>query len=160
MSYEQVRDVLATVRTFHRELGAACGRLSQESDDERLQLLMDIVRQHERRFADVLDRYEEDAAEGVMNTWLQYTPTEQIQSALQSARLAHADSVAEIAQVVWEFERALIDLYRQLAESTAAKRVQELFDALLELEEGKTGKYAWSLEEFLNGTFDPPETAL
>lgn len=148
MNYHQVRDVLKTIRLFHNQLARACERLGDQTDDERLELLMTIVAQYEQRFSAVLNRYEADVAEGVLNTWLQYAPTEEIQDALQTAELADANSVAEIAQMVWEFEEALVNLYRQLAESTAVPRVQELFSSLLEQELNKTGKYAWSLEEF------------
>lgn len=156
MAYDQVRDVLKSVRSFHKELAETCGSLGEQTDDERLQLLMDIVRQHEERFSTVLSHCEVDTAEGVLNTWLQYAPTEEIQTALQSARLADVTSVAEIAEVVWEFEQALIALYRQLAESTSAPRVQELFGRLVEQEEQKTGQYAWSLEEFQGSEIEGP----
>lgn len=158
MAYDQVRDVLKTVRAFHQELGEICQRLSRQTHDARLEFLMEIVRQHEQRFADVLGRYEREGTDGVLNTWLQYTPTEEVRTALDSGRLADANSIGEVAEVVWGFEQALTDLYRQLAESTAAPRVQELFNRLLEQEESKTGKYAWNLEDFQGGPIVSRET--
>jgi rubrerythrin len=158
MPYDQVRDVLKNVRSFHKELAQTCEELAEQTDDERLQLLMDIVQKHEERFSTVLGQYESDTAEGVLNTWLQYAPTEEIQTALQSARLADANGIGEVAEKVWEFEQALIALYRQLAESISAPRVQELFQTLLEQEENKTGRYAWSLEEFQGSEIEGPPT--
>ena len=148
MSYIQVRDVLERLRRYYRRLGDLYQDISETSDDERVQLLLEHMGRHERNFSRTVARHEREGAEGVLNTWLQYEFDKGVEEALQEAEM-HADpSIDEVIRFSQRIDQAFLDLYRQLAQYTDAPRIQELFESLVEMEQGKDENYSWSELQF------------
>jgi hypothetical protein len=151
-SYRQVRDILEGARTFHRTLADRFEGLSNRAEDERFEALLEYMGRHEKNLHDYLSRYEKDAADALLDMWLQYVPENEVQPPLEKLQ-AKADemSACDIVETAMAFDNALIDLYRQLAESTQAPRVQELFANLLEMTQGKESQFAWTLQNDFDG---------
>ena len=148
MSYVQVRDVLERLKRYYRRLGDLYENLSETSHDERVQLLLEHMGRHERSFSRVVARYERDGSEGVLNTWLQYEFDKGIEEAFQEAEMHANPSVDEIIRFSQKIDQAFVDAYRQLAMYTDAPRIQEFFESLLEMEQGKDEYYSWSELQF------------
>ncbi len=144
----QIKDILNHVRGYHRSLRNQLESLSHWETDDRLQLLLNYMARHELNFEKALAAYEADAATGILNTWLKFVPDETIENALRHLVIADNTSVEEILATVLEFDKMLIDLYRELADETPIPRVQELFKHLLEMETSKDRQYTLSSLEF------------
>lgn len=147
MAYRQVRDILKDIRDCHRTLADFYEDWEHHAQDQRAQAVLRHVGNHEEFFTEALARYEPRAAEGILDTWIQYPPDETLKDAFEEVELTPETSVDDVVEVVLRMDRALIDAYRQLADSTAAPRVTELFESLLELEETKNRNDAWSARD-------------
>lgn len=147
MAYRQVRDILKDIEGFHRTLARFYREWESRSRDERAQALLAHVRRHEEFFKQSLARYEPRAAQGILDTWIQYPPDEQLNGALAEIEFHPDMCVDDVAEVVLRMDAALLEAYRQLADSTAAPSVSELFETLLELEETKNRSDAWSARD-------------
>ena len=53
-SYKQTADVFAFVGEFHKKMELFFQGLEEKSDDKRVQMLLEFLRQHENRYADAL----------------------------------------------------------------------------------------------------------
>ena len=73
MRFKKTRDVLAHVSHFHREISAACDRVSNETDAKRLKLLLDYVSEREKQLADAVSVFTQETSAQVLDTWFQYT---------------------------------------------------------------------------------------
>jgi rubrerythrin len=145
MPSKQIRDILDYVRKFHcclHDFYEACG---EETEDERVKALLDYMGRHEGNFNKALARYEETAAQGVLDTWLQFAPDETLNQAFKKVELTPGMSPDEVIQVALDLDKTLLTLYEELAQSTSAPHVKELFMNLLQMEEGKDHQYARSL---------------
>jgi rubrerythrin len=119
-------------------------RLEDESQDERARLLLDYLREHEENFKNVLRRYSQEEHSGVLDTWIQYDPEEDLRRALEESEMRPGMSLDELLAQAQRFNQAVISFYREALAQTNAPRVRELFESLLAMEEGKAAKYAWS----------------
>ena len=147
MSYIQIRDVLERLKRYYRRLGDFYETLSETSDDERVELLLKHMGRHEKNFSRTLAKYDGDG-NGVLNTWLQYEFDKGIEEAFEEAEMHPNPSIDEVIRFSQKIDQAFVDLYRQLAMYTDAPRVQEFFQSLLEMEQGKEEYYSWSELQF------------
>lgn len=148
MSYIQVRDALDHIRKYYRRLSDFYERVADTTDDERIELLLDYMGRHEKNLSRAVGKYERQGSEGVLNTWMQYEFDRGIEEAFQEAEMNENPSFEEVVAFSQKIDQAFRDAYRQLAQYTDAPRVQELFESLAELEQGKEEHYAWSELEF------------
>ena len=151
MAYTQLRDIINHVKSYHRKLEDVYETLADEHQDERLRLLLDSLEDYEDELKRVLSRYESEQHEGLLDTWIQYDPIDQLRAALDEADLRPDMSLEQIAEQSQKFDRAVVEFYRQVADQVSAPRVQELVESLLSLEESKQERHTQELRELVNG---------
>jgi hypothetical protein len=144
MAYKQVRELLDRVKRYHRQLEDLYEWLEDESADPRARLLLNYLREHEQNFKNVLAQYGREEHRGVLDTWIQYDPEEDLRRALEEAELRTGMPLEELLAQAHRFSQAVVSFYREARDQTNAPRVQELFDSLLAMEEGKAAREAWS----------------
>lgn len=107
------------------------------------------MQRREAAMQQVLDHYEADEggagddAEGILDTWLQYVPADEVQSAVARAEIDRDTSVESIVATALEVDRGLVEMHRQLAAQANSERVQELFESLVTLEERDDKHLSW-----------------
>ena len=74
MRFETVKDFIEVIRQLHDALSRQYAELEQLATSERAALMLDYLARHERRLAAALQHYEQDAARGILETWLQHIP--------------------------------------------------------------------------------------
>lgn len=145
MPYETVRDILERVRRFHRRLSCYYEESTEVSRNEKTRLLLDYMGRHERNINRCLAKYKKEAADAVLDTWMQYIPDSQLREAFQEAKIEPEMSPEEVFAHAMRIDGALVAFYEQLTSYSAAPTLQELFENLLELEKTKDAEYARSL---------------
>ena len=145
MAAKQVRDVLRSIEKYHHALAGLYEKLGEREGDERLRWLLGYMARHEDHFQGALRRYEESAAESVLDTWVQFSNGDVLDEALRESRINAAMSADDVIEAALKFDAALLELYRQIAAETSVPHVQELFRSLLQMEENKEHLYARNL---------------
>ncbi|HUG89753.1 MAG TPA: hypothetical protein VML55_02905 [Planctomycetaceae bacterium] len=151
MAYSQVRDIIDHVKAFHRKLQHAFEQLADETDDERARLLLELLEDYEDELKRVLARYASEEHSGVVETWIQYDPIDELRAALAESELAPGMPLERLVEQTLRLNQAIIEFYRQAADQVAAPRAQELFEALLTLEQSKNARYAQTALELVDG---------
>lgn len=134
MAYRKVEDILGLVESFHKRMRQALERVEVESRSESVEWLSKELRVHELHWQAALNGYGKRVAEGVLDTWLQYIPDEDVREQLDSIRVQRDMTLDELNDMNIRFRQALIQLYESLASASSAPRVKELFEQLLEYE--------------------------
>ncbi len=126
-TYITVRDVLDMARRFHRRLTEFYDRLNRESDCERMHMLLDFVRRHEKYFARNLEKYEEQEREGLLDTWLQYGPEESPLEIPPVSEISDDMSIDDVQEAALRFDDALASFYADAARLVQSEAVRDLF---------------------------------
>lgn len=154
-SYKTVREILNQVSIWHHELLEQCYEGDEPEQHDPYRPLMEYLSEHERAAKHVLDRYKPSERETILNTWLQYVPGEQVDEVFRKRDLEEAQAPEEVVAMILEFDNALVELYKTLAnQSQAHPRVNELFQGLLDMEEWQRLRNAYAVREsdsFING---------
>jgi hypothetical protein len=117
--------------------------------------MLEALHQEEQELQKVLGRYKAQEQDALLDTWLQYVPDDEVQAALASMDFTPDMPADEVVARKLEFDQALADLLRRLADETSVPRVEEFFRQLLENSETRTSQKAWSLREY-QAEAEPP----
>ncbi|HEX9725031.1 MAG TPA: hypothetical protein VGC53_12195 [Vicinamibacteria bacterium] len=142
MAYQTIRDVVAHVRALHRRLQHLVGETRTHMDDQRFALLLDFINQHESALEQALEAVEQRGSEAVLNTWLQFEQTAEVDRAMRRSEPMPSGSGDEIVRHVLQTEKTLIRLYQLLQGSTGSPTVQSFFSGLLEMEDSAVRRSA------------------
>jgi len=151
MAYSQVRDLIKHIGRFHADLRNLYESIGEAESDERLTMLLKYMGRHEANINQALNQYDQQAAEGLLNTWLQFTSEQELKKLLDHAwdevrEETNGDNTAEeLIATAAEVDQQLIEFYKQGRDESNVPRVQEFFTSLLEMAEGKEHDYAKSI---------------
>lgn len=160
MSYQQIREILKDVESYHRVLHAVVNELYDEDDtddhpeDGRREWLVRYIEGQSKAIADALSRYRMDSRQTVLDVWIQYVPDERIKRRLNEMQsLTDADR-ERLTELMQGFDQELRDFYSSLADQSSSEAVQELFTSLSEQSQSILEQTAWGMRRE-DGT--PPE---
>ncbi|ATC96389.1 hypothetical protein PTUN_a4180 [Pseudoalteromonas tunicata] len=69
MQIETLRDVLHRTKAFHQQLGMCLSQCAEENTDDRAQMLLNYLANHEGNLADVINGFAVSSDENALNTW-------------------------------------------------------------------------------------------
>ncbi len=134
-NFEQVRDVLDYGIRLHGRLTEVYDRLQQQSDQTRVKMVLEYLSRHERNREQAMQRFEDGARKNILETWLQYAPSSNIEQLLSQCAGRRSDlNVDDVIKLAMCFDDALIAIYEETARESDDPRVRALFENLAEME--------------------------
>lgn len=134
-TFKQAYEVLKDAEKFHREIADFYRDLMDESEDNRTQLLLKHMIEHEERMAKNLANYGEVAQHKVMKTWLQYTHEESVKDFIHGLELSDPPTIKEINTMQRAVDRYFSDLYQAVYGAIESAEVKEVFDDLKQIQD-------------------------
>ena len=133
-NFEQVKDVLDYGKMIHTELRKFYESLNKQNGQARAKMLLDYLSRHESHLEETLERFEAENQHNVLDTWMQYAPSIDIQQIINGKCLSPDMSVDEVVKLALEFDEAVVELYREATNECDVPHVKEVFQSLVELE--------------------------
>ena len=134
MTYKTVKDIVDHARQLHEALSLQYGELEQLTTSERAQLMLGYLNRHERRLAQALGDYEEDAARGIMDTWLQYAPNLDLDPLVKAVRDVDLNDIEALVEVALKVDHCLLKIYEEMEEQAPVESLREVARALQQIE--------------------------
>jgi len=135
MAFDQTKDVLEHAREFHRKLGEFYGELKESAGKERTRTLLDHMSRHERYLDNALAQYEEQVSDNVLDTYFKYGSESSEITAIADFEIKPDMEVDDVVAAAMHFDECLIAFYREMAQRALSKKVREVFENLLEMEQ-------------------------
>ena len=134
MRFRQTRDVIQHAQAFHLAIGERYHQLSEESERQRLKILLDYLSDRERMLAASLEQFTEETSQGLLDTWFQFEDDEQRMKwpDCQLPTEVTSDTVLNAGLALTD---CFIKLYREIATSADSEKVRQVFRNLMESEE-------------------------
>ena len=134
-TFKQAHEVLKNAQKFHLDMAGVYQQLLESAQDNRTQLLLKHLHEHELRMANNLKNYGAVAEQKVMQTWLQYTHEESAGDLVKNLYLSDKPSIEEINQLGQEVDRYFSDLYHSVHGSIESAEVKEVFENLKHIQD-------------------------
>lgn len=134
MTYQQVREILKRIRRVHEEAAAHCAQTG-DTDDERLRLLAEFMRSGEERLGKQIAAVEEGAQAEVLETWVQFVPTGDVEKALRALRESDAEGADATFGSCLQLQAQIVAAFRHLAEILPSPEAQETLRHMADMEE-------------------------
>ena len=137
MSYRTVGDILEFSEGLHRHASALYERLRDDTQRERVDMMLKLLADHEQRLATALERYRDGNKAAILSEWHQFEAAD-VADIVMDARELHMDiSVTELVQLALKVDDYLISAYQQLAADASSAEVRALFEDLANLEQAE-----------------------
>lgn len=134
MRFKTMKDVIDCSKELHSRLSQQYAELEQLTTSERARLMLDYLQRHERHLAKTLDQYETDAATGIMNTWLQYTPEFHLDELLDKARDSELSDLDKLVATALEIDDCVVRIYQDIIDNSDLNDVREVAKSLMQME--------------------------
>jgi hypothetical protein len=132
MAFEQTRDVMKRVRTFHHQLSELYHQMSETTEKPRMKLLLDYMSRHETALEECVQGFERLAGREVLDAWFQFTPHAVPPAPpCEGLELGAECSVGDIVRIALEFDACLLKYYQQLVDEAPSEALRDLFRDLL-----------------------------
>lgn len=141
-TYKKVTDVLELVRRFHKQLADFYAGLSETSDKERVQMLLDYMSRHERNFEQAFAEYSNEVGRKLLDTWIQYIPDPDMLSVPEMKDLDGNMTVDDVADILMVLDDRLVRFYSEAARRAESVELKEFFGRLKKYEEAEKSKIA------------------
>jgi hypothetical protein len=123
------------VQDFHEQLAEFYGRLSESSDKERVRMLLEYMSRHEKNFKHAMVEYDEEAANRLLNTWIQYAPDLGVLSVPEAEKLENHMTVDDVVDIAMELDDRLVQFYSEATRLVDSTELKDLFGKLKQQEE-------------------------
>lgn len=151
MSFKTVRDVLQLSQEIHSSASNLYEQLREQTQRDRVDMLLKFLSRHEEELAKTLGRVQEDVSERILNEWHQ-TELTSIDSILDGCKECHPDiNVQELVNMALKVDDSLINLYKHMSSEASTDEARQLFNNLVILEENekiKTARAALSTHDW------------
>lgn len=147
MAYQQVKEILESIRQCHRRLRREAEEAYSDTDDPRSRFLLRSFRRGEQEMDLALGRYKKDGTNVVLETWIQYAGPDVLEDTLNSDKLPVHSNPEEVLEWKQRFDEELAAYYRHLSREVSAPKAQELFDSLAMMTEQRLNDQSWQARE-------------
>ena len=137
-TFTQLKDVLQRIKQIHDEASDLCTH-ALDVEDERSDLLVDFFGQWERRLSHCFESLPPQREKTILDTWVQYAGTEEVEAALVDVRRAQHQDPDELVAKLLELQEQILQLLSQLAETQPTPDARQILSALVEFEQKATG---------------------
>lgn len=140
-----VGDFLDGVAALHRRLQLyfkACGDVNE---DERAEMVLRQMREHERAIRERLESFGEDR-DTVLDVRLRFAPTQKLAEVAESIDPTGTPSFDDALARAREVDHLLRSIYDQLSGTVAGTRARELFEHLTSLMDAQLERRSWEVQ--------------
>ena len=135
MQVETLSDVLDWTKAIHTNLADCFTHCGEDSERERLKLLLDYLAHHERELGRVLDLTKQDATPAALNTWCyDYFDKYPVKPHEECHAEFHDMETRQVVATLLAAHEKIIGLYRYLHSRAEVTSSRELLEQLMELE--------------------------
>ena len=120
---------------FHKDLREFYERKSKEALSPEVETLLRYLSRHEASLAEIIEAYEDDAPQAVLDAWFKVAP--ELRAVRQPADLEFGPdaTVDEVIDKALEMDNSLISVYRMLIRQAVPERLREVLQNLVEEEQ-------------------------
>ncbi len=135
MQFKTVKDVVDHSRRLHQQISQYYQKLSEESAQARVSMLLEYLKRHEDHLEKTLCKFEQDKSQKVLDSWFQYAPDQNLDDVLAQVSVNENMSTDDVVEMALKLDDYFIDLYQDMVNSSTSTPVKEVFQNLLDMEE-------------------------
>jgi len=135
--FDQIKDVFEYSQEIHTRLAKFYDELNDKHQSSRIKILLDYLGRHERNITECLSQYEKDMAQKMMDTWLEYAPTTNINDKIKYFPLQSDISLQQIVETALDLDNAIVELYRDVRDHVDIPELKALFQNMIEMEDNE-----------------------
>lgn len=144
--YKRAIDFIDFVKNLHHEIKEYCEKIYDNSDSEKVKMVLGYVAEHERKMEETLREYENGLSKSIEETWYQFIELPEKPSCLKNMEFNPTMSIDDVINFVSKVDMCLVKLYQKLAEISVSEEAQKIFDNLANMESNELRKVVQNIQ--------------
>lgn len=133
-TFIQVKQVIHNSKMIHVRLRHVYGSINEMNQPERVKMLLDYLIVDQHRIEEILSTFEAVSQQSVLDNWMQYAPSIDIQQLINNQPIKPEMTLDEVVQLASQYGEALVTFYREAANEADSPKVSSIFLNLAEME--------------------------
>jgi rubrerythrin len=130
--FKKVREILRILQNVHNQVIDYYNHLSDTVKKEQVKILLDHMSRNKLAFKKVIEKYEIEGNQPLLDAWIQYTPEESIKKEVDELETNSDMSIDDVIQIAVDFDDWLENYYRYMSETVASSNLKKVFSNLME----------------------------
>jgi hypothetical protein len=130
MMFKKIRDILDYLQEVHTNISAYYHQLADSADKEKVLILINHLQEHNDRFKKIVSRYEKEEDKNQLDTWIQYSPQNMIDTEIEIKELDHKMTIDEVLEKALKLDDWLENYYEYIADNAPSTKLKEEFHNL------------------------------
>lgn len=126
-NFEQISDVLGHHLELHQRIGNFYTGLSGEVKSPQASMLLNTLAGHEEKMRHELQEYSEQAPDGLMNTFFQYSHEQSVEGLFSLSKSSENLTANDVFDISSEFDAYLSDFYGEMIEVSDIDEAKDMF---------------------------------
>jgi len=135
MQFKTVKDVVDHSRRLHQQISQYYQKLSEESAQARVSMLLEYLKRHEDHLESTLNKFGQDKSQGVLESWFQYAPDQDLSDVMADLEVSDHMDTGDVVSMALTLDDYFIDLYQGMVSNASSTAVKAVFQNLLDMEE-------------------------
>ena len=144
--YQQGIEFIDYVRSFHHSLSEFYSNLKNDTQKEKVKMILDYLSEHECKMESTLFEFRESVSKKVSKTWFSFIESNQSWKCLENIQFKGEMSIDEIVEKAVELDECLISLYKHLSDYSSVAEVKSFFESMSDMESHEMRKIIRSIQ--------------
>ena len=126
---------LKWVAQYHKALQVHYQEESKHEHRPEVNALLAYLAQNEGVLARLIETYEHDAPDSLLNAWFKISPNLMHVERPESIHFDPEMTLGDVVDRVWEIDESLVEVYKMLLRQTNSSELQDALQALIDEEQ-------------------------
>lgn len=137
MKIDTISDIIRHTKAFHKMAADYYMELSENSNKERLKILLNYLAIHEKHLEETFAEYEDVAGTIVIDFWIKYNSCDDKLYKLQNSKFSPA-TYEELIELAIELDECVIKMFKYLRDNAKTEELRNIFNDILKLEKNES----------------------
>ncbi|MCM8531370.1 MAG: hypothetical protein NE330_09445 [Lentisphaeraceae bacterium] len=142
MAFQQVKDIIAESCSVHRKVAEYYDEMQDFVEDEKAQMLLENMREHEEQIVHCMKSYLSDKST-TLDTWFQYIPELPSAKEIIKVDLDETTTDQDVLNVFDKVNETFGVKYSKLSTISPSEAVKELFADMAKMEKNESMRESW-----------------
>ena len=134
IQYKQGIEFIDYVRSFHHLLSQYYSKLKNNSQKEKVKMILDYLVEHESKMESTLLEFEDNISSKVGKFWFSFIENNKLPECFKQPEMHTEMTIDEVLEKAIRFDECLIALYKHLSDYASIPEVKSFFESMADME--------------------------
>lgn len=128
-SYQKIKDIIHILRRVHDEMSQVCKAAASAQGENKTGMLLNTLAERQKHMVDFYDTSEVDADKKILDTWVQFVPSEHVEQHLRKME-ASETAPEDLPYRIQEIQHDIAELISVIEDESDTEKTRNFVHSL------------------------------